>query len=108
MKKAYLDNAATTPVDPRVIETMLPYFREHFGNPVSFHEWGEHTSDAIEAAREQAEAEQAASEAGLQVGVHNLLMGTPENIAEQIANFAEVGVSYFMFYVHGLHDPKSS
>lgn len=53
MKKAYLDNAATTPVDPRVIETMLPYFREHFGNPVSFHEWGEHTSDAIEAAREQ-------------------------------------------------------
>ena len=53
MKKAYLDNAATTPVDPRVIETMLPYFKEHFGNPVSFHEWGEHTSDAIESAREQ-------------------------------------------------------
>lgn len=53
MKKAYLDNAASTPVDPRVVEAMLPYFRHTFGNPVSFHEWGEQTSDAIETAREQ-------------------------------------------------------
>jgi cysteine desulfurase len=53
MKKAYLDNAASTPVDPRVVEAMLPYFRDTFGNPVSFHEWGEQTSDAIETAREQ-------------------------------------------------------
>jgi len=53
MKKTYLDNAASTPVDPRVVEAMLPYFRDTFGNPVSFHEWGEQTSDAIETAREQ-------------------------------------------------------
>ncbi len=53
MKKAYLDNAASTPVDQRVVEAMLPYFRDTFGNPVSFHEWGEQTSDAIETAREQ-------------------------------------------------------
>ena len=53
IKKAYLDNLSTTPVDPRVIEAMLPYFRDTFGNPVSFHQWGEEASDAIETAREQ-------------------------------------------------------
>ena len=50
---AYLDNAAAAPVDPRVVEAMTPYFRDRFGNPVSFHEWGERTSDAIEDARAQ-------------------------------------------------------
>ena len=53
MKKAYLDNAATAPVDSRVVEAMQPYFRDMFGNPVSFHDWGEQTSNAIETAREQ-------------------------------------------------------
>ena len=50
---AYLDNAATAPVDPRVVEAMVPYFREKFGNPVSFHQWGDQTADAIEDARAQ-------------------------------------------------------
>ena len=50
---AYLDNVATTPVDPRVIEAMLPCFRDTFGNPVSIHQWGEQSSNAIETAREQ-------------------------------------------------------
>jgi cysteine desulfurase len=53
MKRAYLDNAATAPVDPRVVDAMLPYLRGKFGNPVSFHEWGDQTADAIETAREQ-------------------------------------------------------
>jgi len=53
MKKVYLDNTAATPVDPRVIEEMMPYFHDRCGNPVSFHEWGDQTSDAIENAREQ-------------------------------------------------------
>ena len=52
-KKAYLDNVASTPVDNRVLEAMQPYYRELFGNPVSFHQWGEQTADAIENAREQ-------------------------------------------------------
>jgi cysteine desulfurase len=52
-KKVYLDNIATMPVDDRVIEAMLPFFRDVFGNPVSIHHWGEQVDDAIEAARAQ-------------------------------------------------------
>jgi cysteine desulfurase len=48
----YLDNQATTPIDPRVLEAMLPYFTEHFGNPHSeSHVYGRNAAAAIEAAR---------------------------------------------------------
>ena len=44
----YMDNHATTPVDPRVLEAMLPYFTEHFGNPHSeSHAYGENAMAAI-------------------------------------------------------------
>ena len=49
-RKVYLDNVAAMPVDSRVLEAMLPFFRDTFGNPVSIHHWGEQSSDAIEAA----------------------------------------------------------
>jgi cysteine desulfurase len=50
----YLDNAATTPVDPRVVDAMLPYLREHFGNPASStHEYGTIARRAVEQARDQ-------------------------------------------------------
>lgn len=49
----YFDNAATTPLDPRVLEAMIPYFSEHFGNPSSTHAHGRATRSAIEAARKQ-------------------------------------------------------
>ncbi len=49
----YLDNHATTPVDPQVLQAMLPYFTEHFGNPSSTgHCYGWEASAAIEQARE--------------------------------------------------------
>ncbi len=52
-RKVYLDNVATMPVDSRVVEAMLPFFRDTFGNPVSVHHWGEQSSDAVETARSQ-------------------------------------------------------
>jgi cysteine desulfurase len=48
----YLDNQATTPLDPRVLDAMLPYFTEHFGNPHSeSHVYGHNAAKAVEAAR---------------------------------------------------------
>jgi cysteine desulfurase len=48
----YLDYAATTPVHPRVLEAMIPYFSETFGNPSSVHRYGQKAEAAIESARE--------------------------------------------------------
>ena len=53
MRKVYLDHAATTPLDPRVLEAMLPYLRDIFGNPSSLHDWGDEPRDALETARGQ-------------------------------------------------------
>jgi cysteine desulfurase len=48
----YLDYAATTPVHPRVLDAMLPYFSETFGNPSSVHRYGQKAEAALESARE--------------------------------------------------------
>lgn len=49
--KVYLDNAATTPLDREVLDEMLPYMMDHFGNPSSIHSFGRKTRAAIEGAR---------------------------------------------------------
>ena len=49
--KIYLDYAATTPVDAHVLEVMVPYFSEHFGNPSSVHLYGQKAEAAVENAR---------------------------------------------------------
>lgn len=49
----YLDAASTTPVDPRVVQAMLPYFSEIFGNASSQHIYGQQAKEAVEKAREQ-------------------------------------------------------
>ncbi|NIT36526.1 MAG: aminotransferase class V-fold PLP-dependent enzyme [candidate division Zixibacteria bacterium] len=53
MELIYLDHAATTRPDPRVVEAMRPYVAEHFGNPLSTHPFGEKPREALERAREQ-------------------------------------------------------
>jgi cysteine desulfurase len=56
LEPIYLDYNATTPIDPAVREAMLPYLREHFGNPSSTHAYGKITHDAVERARAQVAA----------------------------------------------------
>jgi cysteine desulfurase len=53
MKRIYLDYAATTPLDPRVLKAMMPYFEEKFGNASSVHSWGQEARKAVEDARDQ-------------------------------------------------------
>ena len=56
MKQIYLDYNATSPVRPEVLEVMLPFYREHFGNPSSVHWAGRAVAGALEKAREQVAA----------------------------------------------------
>ena len=49
----YLDYNATTPIDPKVFESMLPYFQNNFGNPSSHHIYGRLPKEAVEKSREQ-------------------------------------------------------
>jgi cysteine desulfurase len=56
MSRVYLDNSATTPVLPEVLEAMRPYFGERFGNASSIHHRGQETRAAVEAARESVAA----------------------------------------------------
>jgi cysteine desulfurase len=53
MDPIYLDHNATTPLLPPVVEAMLPYLREHFGNPSSGHVYGQRAKRAVDHAREQ-------------------------------------------------------
>jgi len=49
----YLDHSATTPVDQRVIDAMMPFFAPDFGNPNSLHAWGRKARQAVDKARNQ-------------------------------------------------------
>lgn len=51
MRRVYLDNAATTPLDPRVLTAMLPYLQAQFGNASSLHVFGRETREALDQAR---------------------------------------------------------
>jgi len=84
MKRIYLDYNATTPIHPEVLETMLPYYRDSFGNPSTIHFFGQETKKATEEAREK---------------VASLLGANPEEIVftsggTEADNFALKGVAF--------------
>jgi cysteine desulfurase len=56
MKKCYFDHVATNPLHPDVLEAMMPFFKEEFGNPLSVYEYGARAKNAIEDARESVAA----------------------------------------------------
>jgi cysteine desulfurase len=53
VRDVYFDYGATTPVRPEVVEAMLPYLKEQFGNPLSLHRYGDGPREAVEEAREK-------------------------------------------------------
>lgn len=53
MEKVYMDNASGTPVHPKVMEAIMPFLKDGFGNPSNLHQFGRIISDAIQAARGQ-------------------------------------------------------
>jgi cysteine desulfurase len=53
MKRIYLDYSATTPLDPRVLEAMMPHFSGHFGNPSSVHAFGRESRAVLEESRDR-------------------------------------------------------
>ena len=56
MRRVYMDHSATTPVDGRVVEAMLPYLTERFGNPSSVHFFGQEARSAVDRARREVAA----------------------------------------------------
>jgi cysteine desulfurase len=53
MRRVYMDYAATTPVDPRILKAMKPYFLKYYGNSMSLHSWGIKAKEALEESREK-------------------------------------------------------
>lgn len=93
MRKIYLDYNATTPIDSRVLEEMMPYLTENYGNPSSIHSFGRKGKEALDTAREQ---------------VSQLFHSSPKEImftsgGSEGANFAIKGAAYSSLKEKGNH-----
>ena len=84
-KKIYLDNAATTRVRPEVVEAMLPYFTEKFGNPSSVYEFASQNKSAVDEAREVVDLAPIGGEQGSKI------LQSLNNISSDIADDYQMG-----------------
>ncbi len=101
MKSVYLDNNATTPVDPRVLDAMLPYFREHFGNAASRnHRYGWVAEEAVAKARKQvADVINASSKeiiwtSGSTEGNNTAILGAARMLAQKGKHIITCGIEH--------------
>ncbi len=92
MPRIYLDHNATTPVEPAVLDVMLPYFSADFGNAASIHTPGQRARAGVETAREQ---------------VATLLGARPQEIVFTSGSGGAIEVTYLPVDKNGLVDPES-
>jgi len=94
MKRIYLDNAATTPMDPEVLKAMLPFLSDAFGNPSSIHSFGQETRAAVEESRDK---------------IASLISARSEEIVFTGGGFLErrgFRITYLPVGIDGLVDPQ--
>lgn len=130
----YLDYAATTPVDARVLDAMTPYFADSFGNPSSVHRFGQRAEAAVESARETvasalhcrpdeiiftscgSESDNLALRGAMMFGLQNdrpwLLTSRAEHhavskTAEQLEKYYGVQVEWLPVDAHGMVTPET-
>ncbi|MBV6466741.1 MAG: Cysteine desulfurase IscS [Anaerolineales bacterium] len=130
----YLDYAATTPVDVRVLDAMTPYFADSFGNPSSVHRFGQRAEAAVESARETvasalhcrpdeiiftscgSESDNLALRGAMMMGLENnrpwLLTSRAEHhavskTAEQLEKYYGVQVEWLPVDAHGMVTPET-
>jgi cysteine desulfurase len=84
MKTVYFDHAATTPVDPQVLEAMLPYFGERYGNPSELHRLGREARAAVDEARARVAA-------ALGAGEKEIVLTSGGTEADNLALFGYLG-----------------
>jgi cysteine desulfurase len=84
MKTVYFDHAATTPVDPQVLEAMLPYFGERYGNPSELHRLGREARAAVDEARARVAA-------SLGAGEKEIVLTSGGTEADNLALFGYLG-----------------
>jgi cysteine desulfurase len=90
----YLDFNATTPVAPEVLEAMLPYLRDHFGNPSSAHWLGRRAAEAVAEARERVVALLGARSGEIVLGVPSC-QGSPPALLRTRNGLQHVAAQYW-------------
>src|SRR6266851_5234455 len=107
-RQVYLDHNASTPVHPEVVEAMLPYFSERFGNPSSVHGFGREAREGLETAREQVAPIQPARQLGAIAREHGIPfhMDTVQTFGKVPIDLDAYNIDMLSFSGHKIYGPK--